>query len=34
LDVAKALVAFSSGKAAKGGPIKKAAKKKGLVDIA
>ncbi len=34
LDVAKALVAFSSGKAAKGGPIKKVAKKKGLVDVA
>ncbi len=32
--MAKALVAFSSGKATKGGPIKKVAKKKGLVDVA
>nr|ABB47012.1 hypothetical protein LOC_Os10g12730 [Oryza sativa Japonica Group] len=34
LDGAKALVAFSSGEVAKGGPIKKVAKKKGLVDVA
>jgi hypothetical protein len=34
LDEAKALVAFSSGTAAKGGPAKKAAKKKGFVDVA
>ena len=34
LDGAKALVAFSSGKAAKGGPVKKISKKKGLVDVA
>nr|AAL93073.1 hypothetical protein [Oryza sativa Japonica Group] len=31
---AKALVAFSAGKVAKGCPVKKAAKKKGLVDVA
>nr|AAT77814.1 hypothetical protein [Oryza sativa Japonica Group]ABF96915.1 Transposable element protein, putative, Transposase_28 [Oryza sativa Japonica Group] len=34
LDGAKALVAFSSGAAAKGGLVKKVAKKKGLVDVA
>lgn len=34
LEGAKALVAFSSGAGAKGGPIKKVAKKKGLVDVA
>jgi hypothetical protein len=34
LEGAKALVAFSSGKAAKGGPVKKISKKKGLVNIA
>nr|CAH66589.1 OSIGBa0111E13.7 [Oryza sativa] len=34
LEGAKALVAFSSGKAAKGGPVRKVSKKKGLVDIA
>jgi hypothetical protein len=34
LEGAKALVAISSGKVAKGGPVKKAAKKKGLVDVA
>nr|AAQ56333.1 putative gypsy-type retrotransposon protein [Oryza sativa Japonica Group] len=34
LEGAKALVAFSSGAAAKGGPVKKVAKKKGLVDVA
>jgi hypothetical protein len=34
LEGAKALVAFSSGKAAKGGPVKKISKTKGLVDIA
>nr|AAT85788.1 putative gypsy type transposon [Oryza sativa Japonica Group]ABF96892.1 Transposable element protein, putative, Transposase_28 [Oryza sativa Japonica Group] len=34
LEGAKALVAFSSGKAAKGGLVKKISKKKGLVDIA
>nr|AAU44116.1 hypothetical protein [Oryza sativa Japonica Group] len=34
LEGAKALVAFSSGAAAKGGPIKKVAKTKGLVDVA
>nr|AAS01917.1 hypothetical protein [Oryza sativa Japonica Group]ABF96958.1 hypothetical protein LOC_Os03g33690 [Oryza sativa Japonica Group] len=34
LEGAKALVAFSSGKAAKVGPVKKISKKKGLVDIA
>nr|AAN05387.1 hypothetical protein [Oryza sativa Japonica Group] len=34
LEGAKALVAFSSGKAAKGGPVQKISKKKGLVDIA
>jgi hypothetical protein len=34
LEGAKALVAFSSGKAAKGGPVQKVSKKKGLVDIA
>jgi hypothetical protein len=34
LEGAKALVAFSAGKVAKGGPVKKAAKKKGLVDVA
>nr|CAE03953.2 OSJNBb0085H11.2 [Oryza sativa Japonica Group] len=34
VEGAKALVAFSSSKAAKGGPVKKISKKKGLVDIA
>nr|CAD39385.2 OSJNBb0016B03.13 [Oryza sativa Japonica Group] len=34
LEGAKALVAFSSGKVAKGGPVKKISKTKGLVDIA
>nr|CAH65938.1 OSIGBa0102N07.4 [Oryza sativa] len=34
LEVAKALVAFSSGAAAKGGLVKKVAKKKELVDVA
>nr|AAM18731.1 hypothetical protein [Oryza sativa Japonica Group] len=34
LEGAKALVAFSSGTVAKGGPVKKISKKKGLVDIA
>nr|AAO23090.1 hypothetical protein [Oryza sativa Japonica Group] len=34
LEGAKALVAFSSGTAAKGGPVKKVAKKKGLIDVA
>nr|AAQ56378.1 hypothetical protein OSJNBa0003M24.22 [Oryza sativa Japonica Group]AAQ56402.1 hypothetical protein OSJNBa0038J12.3 [Oryza sativa Japonica Group] len=34
LEGAKALVAFSAGKAAKGGPVKKISKKKGLVDVA
>ena len=34
LEGAKALVAFSAGKVAKGGPVKKISKKKGLVDIA
>nr|ABA93857.1 hypothetical protein LOC_Os11g29890 [Oryza sativa Japonica Group] len=34
LEGAKALVAFSSGKAVKGGLVKKISKKKGLVDIA
>nr|ABA94752.1 hypothetical protein LOC_Os11g40300 [Oryza sativa Japonica Group] len=34
LEGAKALVAFSAGNAAKGGPIKKISKKKGLVDVA
>ncbi|XP_066165839.1 uncharacterized protein [Oryza sativa Japonica Group] len=34
LEGAKALVAFSSGKAVKGGRVKKISKKKGLVDIA
>nr|AAO19386.1 hypothetical protein [Oryza sativa Japonica Group]ABF98363.1 hypothetical protein LOC_Os03g49090 [Oryza sativa Japonica Group] len=34
LDGAKALIAFSAGKAAKGGPVKKISKKKGLVDVA
>nr|AAT77304.1 hypothetical protein [Oryza sativa Japonica Group] len=33
LEGVKALVAFSSGAAAKGGPVKKVAKKKGLVDV-
>nr|ABF96860.1 hypothetical protein LOC_Os03g32690 [Oryza sativa Japonica Group] len=34
LDGAKALIAFSAGRAAKGGPVKKISKKKGLVDVA
>nr|XP_015629148.1 uncharacterized protein LOC107280246 [Oryza sativa Japonica Group] len=34
LDGVKALIAFSAGKAAKGGPVKKISKKKGLVDVA
>nr|AAT81679.1 hypothetical protein [Oryza sativa Japonica Group]ABF97505.1 hypothetical protein LOC_Os03g40580 [Oryza sativa Japonica Group] len=34
LDGAKALIAFSTGKAAKGGPVKNISKKKGLVDVA
>nr|AAT47107.1 hypothetical protein [Oryza sativa Japonica Group] len=34
LEGAKALVAFSSGTVAKGGPVKKISKKKGLVNIA
>nr|AAT85222.1 hypothetical protein [Oryza sativa Japonica Group]AAV67837.1 hypothetical protein [Oryza sativa Japonica Group] len=34
LEGAKLLVAFSAGKAAKGGPVKKISKKKGLVDAA
>ena len=34
LEGAKALVSFSSGKAAKGGPVKKISQKKGLIDIA
>nr|AAL31075.1 hypothetical protein [Oryza sativa Japonica Group]AAN04156.1 Hypothetical protein [Oryza sativa Japonica Group] len=34
LEGAKALVAFSSGKAAKGGPVQKISKKERLVDIA
>jgi hypothetical protein len=34
LDGAKALIAFSAGKAAKGGPVKNISKKKGLVDVA
>nr|AAX94807.1 Transposable element protein, putative [Oryza sativa Japonica Group]ABA92449.1 Transposable element protein, putative, Transposase_28 [Oryza sativa Japonica Group] len=34
LEGAKALVAFSAGKTAKGGPVKKISKKKGLVDVA
>nr|AAX96425.1 Transposable element protein, putative [Oryza sativa Japonica Group]ABA92926.1 Transposable element protein, putative, Transposase_28 [Oryza sativa Japonica Group] len=34
LEGAKALVAFSLGTVAKGGPVKKVSKKKGLVDIA
>jgi hypothetical protein len=33
LEGAKALVAFSAGKVAKGGPVKKISKKKGLVDV-
>nr|CAD39995.3 OSJNBb0045P24.12 [Oryza sativa Japonica Group] len=34
LEGAKTLVAFSSGKAAKGGPVKKISKRRGLVDVA
>jgi hypothetical protein len=34
LDGAKVLIAFSAGKAAKGGPVKKISKKKGLIDVA
>nr|AAM74389.1 Hypothetical protein [Oryza sativa Japonica Group]ABB47125.1 hypothetical protein LOC_Os10g17040 [Oryza sativa Japonica Group] len=34
LEGAKALVAFSVGKTANGGPVKKISKKKGLVDVA
>ena len=34
MDGAKTLIAFSAGKAAKGGPVKRISKKKGLVDVA